>query len=106
VGTITITVPEALAGLPESEREWLILAGVREAVAARIRQLEVEHAEALQQIQEFEQQYGMPLSQFELELLPELESPRAHEAYNDWFYWQSVANEIEGLLSQLRQPPM
>jgi hypothetical protein len=105
VGTITITIPEALAGLPESERDFLIRAGVREAVAARLRQLEVEYAEALQHIRGFEQQYGMPLKQFESDLLPELDSPGDHDLYNDWFYWQSVADEIDGLLSQLRQPP-
>ncbi|MCZ7575165.1 MAG: hypothetical protein M5U01_41985 [Ardenticatenaceae bacterium] len=103
---ITLRLPEALGTLPPEERDFLIRAGLHEAVAARIRQLEAERAQAAEHIKIFEARYGMPLVRFETGLLPTLDSHQAHEDYNDWFFWHSVLAEKERLLASLRQPDL
>lgn len=101
---ITLRLPEALGTLPPEERDFLIRAGLHEAVAARIRQLEAERAQAAEHIKIFEAQYGMPLAQLETKLLPTLDSHQAHEDYTEWFFWHSVLAEKDHLLASLRQP--
>ena len=49
----------------------------------------------------FEQPYEASFERFETELLPTLDSPQAHEDYNDWFFWQSVWVEQQALLVKL-----
>jgi len=97
---ILIEVPTALAELPAPERDSLIRAGLYEATRARLRELETKLAEAKAHLQQFEQQYG--LAHFERDLLPTLDSPQAHEDYNDWFFWHSVWVEQRALLTKLQ----
>jgi len=98
----TIELPEALAQLPQPEREALLRAGLFEAIYARCRQLEREWQTAQDQVAKFEQQYGMTFAEFERTLLPDLDGNQAHEDYNDWFFWQTVLAEKEQLLHGLR----
>lgn len=98
---ILVELPAALAELPPTERESLIRAGLYEATRARLRELEAKLAEAKLHLQQFEQQYGLSFERFEAERLPTLDSPQAHEDYNDWFFWQSVAAQQQALLVKL-----
>lgn len=38
----------------------------------------------------FEEKYGGSFEQFETSLLAGLDTPEAHEDYNDWFFWHEV----------------
>ncbi len=98
---ITIQLPISLAQLPTAERESIIRAGLFEAIRARRREIEGEMLIAQQHVGQFERQYGMPLDQFERELLPTLDGFDVHEAYNDWVFWQSVLAEQQKLLVAL-----
>ncbi len=100
---ITVQVPEILAELPTDEQEDLVRAGLREAIGARVRELEREHAQAMEQVEIFEARYGMSLERFEREGLGELDSLQGHETYNDWCFWQSVADEKQHLLAHYRR---
>ncbi len=99
---ITIDLPEALVRLPQPERESLLRAGLHEAIRARIHELETEVQQAQMHVAQFEQRYGVPFAQFERDLLPTFDAWQAHEAYNDWFFWQSVLAEKEQILRELR----
>jgi hypothetical protein len=99
---VFVELPAALAELPKPERESLLRAGIYEATLARRRELAAKVAEAKAHLQHFEQQYGVPFDRFETELLPTLDSPQAHEDYNDWFFWQSVWTEQQALLAKLQ----
>jgi hypothetical protein len=98
-----LTIPQTLVDLPEQERALLLRAGLYEAERARARQLEAEVAEAEAQVQRFQARYGMPLSRFETEALPALDTWQVHEDYNDWFFWQSVWADKNSLLHQLHR---
>ena len=98
---VTIELPALLAKLPKIEREALVRAGVHEAMRARVLELEAEHQRAQAHVHHFETEYGVAFAQFERELLPTLDSPQAHEDYNDWFFWQCVLAEKEQLLHEL-----
>jgi hypothetical protein len=100
---ITLEIPDTWADLPERERDLLIRAGLHEAMRARVSQLEAEIAESEEHIRQFETRYGVPFSRFEAEILPDLDNWQAHEDYNDWFFWQSVLAEKQGLLAVLKQ---
>ena len=100
---MTLRLPQTLVQLPERERGKLIRAGLQEATRVRIRQIEDEIAASQQELARFEARYGMPLSSFEAQLLPQQESLQVHEDYNDWFYWQSVLDEKQHLLADLQQ---
>jgi len=100
---ITLELPETWGKLPERERNSLILAGVYEATRARVRQLQDEIAECERHVRRFEKRYGVSLQRFEAELLPTLDTLRAHEDYNDWFYWQSALDEKKNLLSSFNE---
>lgn len=100
---ITLEVPDTWVNLPEQEQDLLIRVGLHEATRARIRQLETEISECEEQIGQFETRYGVPFSQFEAEMLPNLDTWQAHEDYNDWFFWQSVLTEKRSLLTALQQ---
>ena len=90
---MTLRLPGTLTQLPALERDILIRAGLYEAVRARIRQLEADLAESKAAIGRFEASYGMSLQRFEADVLPNLDSLKIHEDYNDWFYWQSLLEE-------------
>jgi len=98
---MTLEVPQALAELPEQERNQLLQAGLYEAWSARVRELEAEVAEAGVQVRQFEAQYGMPLDRFETEILPTTETLRIHEEYNDWFFWQNVLANKQAQLDRI-----
>lgn len=100
---ILVELPAALAELPPVERDALIRAGLYEATRARRRELEALLTEATMHLQHFEQRYGLSFERFEAELLPTIDSPQAHEDYNDWFFWQSVRVEQQALLVKLQQ---
>ena len=95
----TVDLPDILTELPESERDSLIRAGLHLAIRARIQEIQSDIQEAIAQIQRYETQYGCSLQQFEEDVLPELNTLKAHEDYNDWFFWQSVYNEKQALLN-------
>ena len=99
---VTLKLPDALTRLPEPERERLIRAGLHEAVRARVHQLESEIAKSEAEIARFEAHYGMSLARFEAQTLPHEDSLQVHEDYNDWFYWQSVQEEKQRLLADLK----
>ena len=96
---MTIEVPQSLANLPEQEQALLLRAGLYEAGRKRIRQWEAEITEAEAEIERFESRYGMPFAQFESEALPKLDTLKAHEDYNDWFFWQNVLADRRSLLA-------
>jgi hypothetical protein len=98
---MTLKLPETLTRLPEPERDMLIRAGLHEATRARIHQMRAELAEAKKQIRRFETHYGLSLARFESEILVNQDSIQVHEDYNDWFYWQAVAEEKTRLLADL-----
>ena len=98
---ILVDLPAALADLPPTERDALVRAGLYEATRARIHESEAQLAEATLHLQSFEQRYALSFERFETELLPTLDSPQAHEDYNDWFFWQSVWAEQQALLVKL-----
>jgi len=98
---MTLKLPETLTRLPEPERDMLIRAGLHEATRARILQMRAELAEAKKQVRRFETRYGLSLARFESEILVNQDSIQAHEDYNDWFYWQAVADEKTRLLADL-----
>jgi len=99
---MTLRLPQTLVQLPERERGKLIRAGLQEATRARIHQIQAEIAASQQELARFEARYGMSLSSFETQLLSQQESLQVHEDYNDWFYWQSVLEEKQRLLADLR----
>jgi hypothetical protein len=103
VAEITLKVPETWMQLPDTERERLIRAGLHEAAQARIHQLQAEIAQAQQEVDRFEQHYGMTLDRFEAEVLPRQDTHPVHEDYNDWFYWQSVLDEKRQIRTELLQ---
>ena len=98
---MTLEVPQALADLPEQERNQLLQAGLYEAWSARVRELEAEVAEAGAQVRQFEAQYGMPLDRFETEILPTTETLQIHEEYTDWFFWQSALVDKQAQLNRI-----
>lgn len=98
---MTLKLPETLTRLPEPERDMLIRAGLHEAARARILQMKTDLTEAKRQIRRFETRYGVSLARFESEILAQQDSVQAHEDYNDWFYWQAVADEKTRLLADL-----
>jgi hypothetical protein len=102
VAEITLKVPETWMQLPDAERERLIRAGLHEAARARIHQLQTEIAQAQQEVNRFEARYGMTLDRFEAEILPQQDTYPVHEDYNDWFYWQSVLDEKQQILTELQ----
>ena len=63
--------------------------------------MKAELTEAKRQLRRFETRYGLPLARFETEILVTQDSIQAHEDYNDWFYWQAVADEKTRLLADL-----
>lgn len=95
---ITIELPDLLSQLPSTERTSLIQAGIAEAVRMRAEEIRGEVAEAEAQVARFTARYGMDFHQFETEYIQQNESPDAHEAYNDWFYWQQVLERSRALL--------
>lgn len=99
---VVLHLPGHLAKLPENERERLLRAGLREAVYARVRELENELSEAEARLAEYEKRYHMSLARFEEDILPTIDTYQEHEYYNDWFFWQSVADRNRLLLGQLR----
>ncbi len=99
---MTLEIPQALAELPEQERNLLVQAGLYEAWRARVRELAEEVAEAEVQVRQYETQYGMPLDRFETEILPTTETLPIHEAYNDWFFWQHVLVDKQARLNRIR----
>ena len=99
---MTLRLPETLTRLPEAERDMLIRAGLHEAVRARVRQLESEIAATKEELRRFETRYGMSLPHFETDVLANQDSLQVHEDYNDWFYWQSLLEDKERLLSDLQ----
>lgn len=98
---VVIDLPSSLVDLPETERDALLRASLFEAVNARIRDLQHELADALQQVARFEQKFGCSLAQLEAASLPADASPADHDAYLDWVYWQTVADEKAKLLAAL-----
>lgn len=96
-----IDVPAALAALPAEERDALLRAGLFEAIQARVRQLQIELAEAQQRLADFERRFGCSLAELDIQGLPATASPADHEAYVDWAFWQAVASEKEQLLAAL-----
>lgn len=99
----TLEIPRSLVNLPEQEQLVLLRAGLYEAGRARLRQLEAEIAEAEAEIQRFESRYGMPFAQFEIEVLPILDTLQVHEDYNDWFFWQSVLTDRRSLFTKINK---
>lgn len=96
-----IDVPAALAALPAEERDALLRAGLFEAIQARVRQLQLELAEARQRIADLERRFGYSWAELDTQGLPESASPADHEAYVDFAFWQAVATEKEQLLATL-----
>ncbi len=97
---VTIQMPDALADLPLNEQETLIRSALYEASRRRIIHLQTELAEALDYLKTFEVQQGMSLAEFEQERLPTLASFEAHDLYNDWTFWDKVAQEKQQLLER------
>lgn len=100
---MVLDVPEALVELSSEEREGLFRAGLREALAARAKQIEEEIAEAVSEAQVFADRYQMGFERFERERLQESDNLQIHEDYNDWFYWTSVLAEKQKLLASLHK---
>lgn len=100
---MVLDVPEALGELSSEEREGLFRAGLREALAARARQVEKEIAEAVSEAQVYEERYQMGFERFESERLQESDTLQIHDDYNDWFYWTSVLAEKQQLLASLHK---
>ena len=100
---IALEIPNILAVLPPHERNRLIRSGVYEATRTRIRQLEEEISESKTHILTFQNRYDVSFTQFETELLPELDTFQTHEDYNDWFFWQTVLTKNEQLLSKIKR---
>jgi len=98
---VMVEIPDLLVDLPIEERDRLIRGGVYEATQTRIRRLEKEILESKQQIQLFETKYGVSFSQFETGILPETDTIQVHQDYNDWYFWQTVLEKNEKLLSEL-----
>ncbi len=84
---LTFDIPAVLAELPQIEQERLLRAGLYEAVHARIAQVETAIAATQKEVSRLEEQYGVSLSAFESEILPDATSQQAHEDYNDWYFW-------------------
>ena len=65
--------------------------------------MKAELAEAKRQGHRFESRYGLSLARFESEILINQDSIQVHEDYNDWFYWQAVAekNALAGRSTRL-----
>lgn len=100
---MVLDVPDALIELSSAERESLLRAGLREAMAARARQVEQEIAEAVSEARVFADRYQMSFERFERERLQESDNLQIHEDYNDWFYWTSVLSEKQKLLASLQK---
>ena len=103
VSQVVLEIPEFLANLPAEERDRLIRSGVYEAARIRIQRLGDEIAESKQHIERFEARYGVAFSEFETELLSKLDTPEAHQDYNDWYFWQTVLAKNEKLLADLHK---
>jgi hypothetical protein len=100
---VTIKVPHKLATLPLAEQDSLLRAGLFEAVRSRMRQLASEIEESKQHIEQYEKKYGISLSQFEVEQLPELDTLQAHEDYNDWFFWRETLRQNQQIMNELQK---
>lgn len=99
----TLEMPRSLVNLPEQEQRLLLRAGLYEAGRARLRQVEAEIAEAEAESQRLESRYGMPFTQFEIEVLSTLDTWQVHEDYNDWFFWQSVLADRRSLFAKISE---
>jgi len=100
---MTIELPDTLAELPEREQALFVRAGLYEAGQARIRQLELEIAEAKAEMAHFETRYGVAFADFQARILPDLDTLQAHQDYNDCFFWESVLAEKKSLLAKLQR---
>lgn len=99
---MTVTIPKALAALSPAEREELMRAGLYEAVQARIRQIKSEIAESKEHSHRFESKYGKSLEELSKEL-DSIETHKAHEDYNDWFFWNEVLHRNLKSLAELQE---
>ncbi|MCB0159110.1 MAG: hypothetical protein KDD83_13330, partial [Caldilineaceae bacterium] len=70
---VTVEVPSQFADLSTLEQESLIRAGMREAIQARVNELTRELREAETRVRHFEAKYGVPLTDFERDILPSLD---------------------------------
>lgn len=100
---VVLDIPEFLANLPVEERDRLIRSGVYEATRMRIQRLEEEIAESKQHLEQFESRYGVSFSEFETTLLTKLDTSEAHQDYNDWYFWHTVLNKNQKLLTDLQK---
>jgi len=100
---MTLDIPPGLTGLSPTERDSLIQEGLYEAIQARIRRINAEIIESKRQIRQYETKYNASLKQFEADMLINLDTPEAHDDYNDWFFWSAVLSKSQQLLAKLQK---
>ena len=92
---IELRVPKAIEELVGDDRDRLLRTALRVAAKQRSRELATERREALARVRRYERKYHLSLAEFERKQLGALDTARAHEEYNDWFFWTRVLDRAE-----------
>lgn len=100
---IELRIPTAIENLIAAEQERLLRSALRTAAHQRARELAKERREALTHIHRYERKYGLTFAQFERKKLSTLTTPQAHEDYNEWFFWITVADRAEQAQAALQK---
>lgn len=100
---LTLEVPDQFMIIPQAERNNLLKIGLTQAISFIVKQLKDDIEKTKRDIALFEKRYSSTFSEFETNLLPNLETLEAHEDYNDWFFLERVLSEKQQSLLQLEQ---
>jgi len=100
--SVSIPLPEVMAGLYSSEQEVLLQGALRHVAFQRAKEKKAQYEMACRKMAEFETKYGMDLNTF-CEHFPEGGDMQTHEDWVDWNYWSEIHRRLKVLIDQLRR---
>ena len=100
---IELRIPKSIELLVADERDRLLRSALRVAAKQRAREHAQARREATTHIRRFERKYGVTFGEFERRKLKTLDTTKAHQDYDDWFFWTRVLERANRAVDALKK---